>query len=62
MGPGVSIVGAVRPAAFEYLGGRNVIMFGSANEFWRPLRPPKIRGKTPDQSQADKRRSGNLGR
>ena len=37
---GVGIGGPLRPAAFEYLGGRYVIMFRAANEFWRP---PKAR-------------------
>ena len=32
---GVGIGGPLRPAAFEYLGGRYVIMFRAANEFWK---------------------------
>ena len=32
---GDGIGGPVRPAAFEYLGGRHVIMFGAANDFWK---------------------------
>ena len=35
MGPSVGVVGPVRPAALEYLGGRHLIMFGAANDFWR---------------------------
>ena len=35
MEPGVSIVGVVRPAAFEYLGGTHIIMFKAAIEFWK---------------------------
>ena len=50
MGPGVSILGVVRLAAFEYLGGRNVIMFGSANEF----RKSRNLGRQPETRKGKK--------